>query len=139
MNDIITSVTDLKEEANNMQFFIEITVGDSPNEWTERGSALCEYMARSAKCLADSKYHLAEKKKHFIIDELSGLLNLFNYSATTQRELITSCCGDVERLVTWFDRINRTCTHQIDWIRTLISREKEEMKMNHVRQNLKNG
>ena len=138
MNDIITPVDELIKEAGTMQFFIEVTVGDDPKEWTERGSVLCEYMARSGKCLADAKYHLAEKKKHFIVGELSRLLDLFSYSATTQRELISNCCGDLERIVTWFDRINRTCTHQVDWIRTLISKEKEEMKMNHVRQNIQN-
>jgi len=136
MNDIITPVQNLIEEANTMQFYLEITVGDDPTEWSERGSVLCEYMARSGKCLADAKYHLAEKKKTFIVGELSKLLDLFNYSATTQRELIASCCGDMERLVTWFDRLNRSCTHQVDWIRTLISKEKEEMKLNHVRQNI---
>lgn len=139
MNDIITPVQNLIEEANSMQFFVEITVGDDPNEWSERGSVLCEYMARSGKCLADAKYHLAEKKKTFIIQELSSLLDLFNYSATTQRELISNSCGDLERLVTWFDRLNRSCTHQVDWIRTLISKEKEEMKLNHVRQNIQNS
>jgi len=136
MNDIITPVDGLIKEANAMQFYIEVTVGDSPDEWTNRGSTLCEYMSRSGKCLADAKYHLAQKKKSFIIDELSELLQLFNYSATTQKELISNACGDLERLVTWFDRINRGCTHQIDWIRTLISKEKEEAKMNHMRVHL---
>ena len=139
MNNIITPVDELIKEAGAMQFFIEVTVGDDPKEWTERGSVLCEYMARSGKCLADAKYHLAEKKKHFIVGELSKLLDLFSYSATTQRELIANCCGDLERMVTWFDRINRTCTHQVDWIRTLISKEKAEMQMNHVRQNIQNN
>lgn len=136
MNDIITSVEGLIQEANTMQFYLDITVGDDPSEWTQRGSTLCEYMARSGKCLADAKYHLAQKKKSFIIDELSDLLALFDYSATTQKELISNCCGDLGRLVTWFDRINRGCTHQIDWLRTLISKEKEEAKMNHVREHL---
>ena len=136
MNDIITSVESLTEEAVTMQFYMDTTVGDNPDEWTQRGSTLCEYMARSGKCLADAKYHLAKKKKSFIIDELSELLALFDYSATTQKELISSCCGDIERLVTWFDRINRGCTHQIDWLRTLISKEKEEAKMNHMRVHL---
>ena len=49
-----------------------------------------------------AKYHLAEKKKHFIVGELSKLLDLFSYSATTQKELIASYCGDLERLVIWF-------------------------------------
>ena len=139
MNDIITSIEGLIEEANTMQFFLEITVGDDPNEWSERGSVLCEYMARSGKCMADAKFHLAEKKKTFIVGELSNLLDIFNYSATTQRELIASCCGDMERLVTWFIRLNAACTHQVDWIRTLISKEKAEMQMNHVRQNIENN
>ncbi len=129
--DIITPVNQLIDEANQIHFFVEITVGDNPVEWQERGSMLCEYMARSLKCLADAKFHLAQKKKSFIVDELSYLMTEFNYSATTQRELIASCCGDLERLVTWFERLNRACTHQVDWIRTLISREKEEMKMNN--------
>ena len=139
MNDIITPVQNLIEEANTMQRFIEDTVGDDPTEWSKRGSVLCEFIARSGKCLADAKYHLDEKKKTFIINELSGLLNDFGYSATTQKELIASCCGDVSRLVTWFTRLNAACTHQVDWIRTLISKEKEEMKLNHVRQNIQNS
>jgi len=139
MNDIITPVEDLIKEANKLQHYVEITVGDDPNEWKERGSTLCEYMARSAKCLADAKYHLSEKKKTFIIHTLGRMMNEIGYSAGTQRELIASSCGDLERLVTWYERLNRTITHQVDWIRTLISREKEEMKMNHIRENVSNS
>lgn len=136
MNEIITPVEGLKEEALKMQDYLEVTMSDNPQEWTERGNTLCEYMARSGKCLADAKYHLAEKKKTFIFEELTAIMSGAGFSATTQKELINSHCGELERLVTWFDRINRTCTHQMDYIRSLISKEKEEMKMNNVRQNV---
>ncbi len=136
MNEIITEIAKLNEEAVKMQFFLEVTMSDNPQEWTERGSTLCEYMARSGKCLADAKYHLAEKKRSFIINDLTEQLKSVGYSATTQKELINSACGDLDRLVTWLDRINRGCTHQIDYIRTLISRKKEEMRMNSMRQNV---
>ncbi len=135
MNTYITPVEKLEEEANDMQRVLEVTMSDNPKEWTDRGSNLCEYMARSGKCLADSKYHLAQKKKTFIIGDLQEQMKSVGYSATTQKELINSSCGDLERLVVWFDRINRSCTHQIDYIRSLLSKEKAEMQLNnYVRQ-----
>ena len=139
MNEIITTIEKLAEEAAKMQGYLEVTMSDNPQEWQERGSTLCEYMARSGKCLADAKYHLSSKKKIFILNDLTEQLKAVGYSATTQKELINSACGEEERLVAWLDRINRTCTHQIDFIRSLISREKEEMRMNHVRENVGGG
>lgn len=136
MNEIITSVENLEKEAMTMQSYLEVTMSDNPQEWTERGNTLCEYMARSGKCLADAKFHLAEKKKSFIIKDLTDLLVKAGLSATAQNNLISSSCGDMERLVTWFDRLNRTCTHQMDYIRSLISREKAEMQFNGMRENV---
>ncbi|PKP11992.1 MAG: hypothetical protein CVU09_00390 [Bacteroidetes bacterium HGW-Bacteroidetes-4] len=133
MNELRTSVDGLKEEAVEMQEFIESPFMDDVNSWMLRGNQLCEYMARSGKCLADAKSHLADKKKAYITEDLIKILSGFGVSATAQKELINNACGDLESLVTWFDRINRTCTHQVEYIRSLISKEKAEMQLNNMR------
>lgn len=132
---IITPVQQLIEEATKMQDDIEVVMSDNPSEWVNRGSILCEYMARSGKCLADAKFHLSEKKKHYIVNELTEQMEKYHFSATTQKELINSVCSDLERLVNWYERLNKACTHQLDYIRSLLSKEKAEMQLNTFRKN----
>jgi Zn-dependent M16 (insulinase) family peptidase len=50
-------------------------------------------------------------------------------TASTLNNYIKSMAKDYQYLVDWIDRINATCTHQIDLMRSLISKHKEELKL----------
>ena len=121
---------DLLTEAKEIQAYLEIEVGDDVSEAQERGSTLQVYMARTGKMLADAKKALNLKKQSGIMDILRETSKYSIKSATGINELIKSVCADEQYLVDWCERLNRTCTHQADWCRTLISKYKEEMRMN---------
>jgi len=124
----ITSLQALKKEAEEIQSFLDITVGDDPCEIVERGNQLAVYISRTSKMLADSKLHLDIKRKSAIMEQLKGIGMRLDIPATTLNNLINSSCENENYLVNWIERLNRTATHQIDWCRTLISKMKEEMK-----------
>lgn len=120
----------LLAEAVDMQEYLEFQI-DSTNiaAVEDRGNELCVYMARSGKMLSDAKKILNTKKEH----QLWQLLREFadsNVSKTGMNELVKSICKDEQFAVDWIERINRSCTHQFEWCRSLISKAKAEMAMN---------
>ena len=128
MLEHITPQKELKKEAEEIQAFLEITVGDDPEEIVSRGNDLAVYISRTGKMLADARAHLDLKKKSTIMEQLRGIGLKLNIPATTLNELIKSSCQDENYLLTWVERLNRTSVHQLDWCRTLISKLKEELK-----------
>lgn len=120
----ITPMPALKKEAEEIQAFLDIIVGDDPVELVERGSDLAVYISRTGKMLADSKYHLDKKKKSAIMNNLKNIGLRLDIPASTLNNLIESSCEDENRLYKWIDRMNRTATHQLEWCRTLISKAK---------------
>lgn len=122
----------LMKEAEQMQSFLEITISDDPQEVIERGSDLVVYLACSAKMLADAKLLLNEHKK----DETLAVVRDFIYdqklSAKVQNALIDGLCRQYQYLVDWLDRLNAAITHQLDWCRSVVSKNKEEMRLNNL-------
>lgn len=99
---IITSLEELAEECEQIQQFIQAPIDDEPSMLVCRGNMLSAYLARTGKMLADAKYHLSRKERK----EDRGI------------EMM---------LVDWVDRLNNTCGRQLEWCRTLISKNKAEM------------
>lgn len=128
MLDFITPPDELISEAQLIDDFLNITCSDNPAEMVERGNELTVYMARTGKMLADAKYHLDEKMKSSYFEELKKVGSLANIPATTINTFIKVSCSEENYLVNWIERMNRTCTHQIDWLRTCISKAKEEAR-----------
>jgi hypothetical protein len=120
----------LKEEAAEIQSFLEIIMSDDPNEADERGKQLQVYMARTGKMLADARQIYLEKKKGDIMNILRETARNSKATGTAINELVKSVCADEESLVTWIDRLNRSCTHQLDFCRTLMANYRAEMNMN---------
>ena len=128
----MTDYKRLQAEAQQIQDFLEITMSDHPQEVIERGNDLQVYMARTGKMLADAKYMLNEQKheetmnvvREFIIDQ--------KLSAKVQNALIDGLCKESQYLVDWIDRLNAACTHQLDWCRSVNSKNKEEMRLNNL-------
>ena len=121
MNTLITKIEDIKFELEAIQQFLEISISEDMNEVEQRGNELTVYMARSGKLLADAKYHRDEKLNSAIVEELKKILQL---APSTANKYIDALTKEENYLVSWSERVNRTCTHQIDWCRTLISKAK---------------
>lgn len=119
----IASLTDLEKNSIDIQTYLEITISDDPNEISDRGNNLSVYLARTSKMLADAKYHLDVARKKSILENTQKGL-----APSTLKDLVSSATEYENYLVNLIERQNRTCVHQIDWCRTMISKIKEEMK-----------
>lgn len=122
----------LQKEAMEIQEFLEITISDNPVEVIERGNDLQVYMARTGKMLADAKYILNEQKRTETMKVVQEFIMDQKLSAKVQNALIDGLCKDAQYLVDWIDRLNAACTHQLDWCRSVNSKNKEEMRLNNL-------
>jgi hypothetical protein len=129
MLDNITPYDRLKAEATEIQSFSEITVGDNPKEIAGRIADPSVYIARTGKMLADAKYHLNRKRKDDTMELIERILSDKKLSAKVQNSLIDSICGDEQHLADWIERLNRAVTHQQEACRSLLSYEKESLRI----------
>ena len=121
---------EIKQECADMQAELETLIPDDVNATIERGKEIVVYHARTGYMLALAK-QLARKKKSSEIGETILKIAKENYlSAKAQNALVESIADDEMFLVDWLDRINSMCVHQIDLIRSIISKEKAEMQIN---------
>jgi uncharacterized protein YoaH (UPF0181 family) len=118
----------MKEEAQEIQNFLDITVSSDPAELVNRISTLMTYMSRSGEMLAKAKKELRAKKTTEINKTIIKIAKEQCLSATVQNALLDSICEEESFMVDWLERINRSCTHQIDGLRSLLSYEKEQMR-----------
>lgn len=125
MQNLITPSKDIENELTDIQSFTEITPSDDTNEITYRGNELIAYLARSTKLLADAKYHKDSKLNSVFMDEIRRISQL---SPSVANKYIDSVCKDENYLINWAERLNRTVTHQLDWCRTIVSKNKAEMQ-----------
>lgn len=115
-------------EIEEMQDYLEVSVSEDINEVVERIKNLSVYMARSGKMLADAKKELRLKKNNEIRNVVMQIAKQNCLSAKAQNTLIDSIAQEENYIVDWLERINRTCVHQIDALRSLLSYEKEQLK-----------
>lgn len=125
MLDHISTLDQLEVEATQIDEYLKITCSDDPGEAVEVGNNLVVYLARTGKMLADAKYHQDDAVKNTTLVEIGMKRNL---SPTIMKKLIEASTKRENYLVNWIERLNRSCTHKIEWLRTLISKAKEEMK-----------
>lgn len=122
----------IRNEAQQIQEFLEITMSENPQEVIERGNDLQVYMARTGKLLADAKYILNDQKRHETMDIIRDFIIDQKLSAKVQNALIDGLCKEEQYLVDWIDRLNAACTHQLDWCRSVNSKNKEEMRLTNI-------
>lgn len=84
------------------------------------------YMARSGEMLAEAVF-LQEEAINKAFEENKERIDCM--AATVANKYLTSCCRHENRLVKWLDRINATCKHQSDNLRTQISFVKEQVRL----------
>lgn len=114
----------IKERAEEIQTILDEPYKDGNiEEATQRGNIMVCLMAETGKLLADAKYHQDQALSNSILKRLDIKL-----SPSTLNKLVEAECKEENYLVNWMERINRSCTHDLDWCRTLVSKAKEEMR-----------
>lgn len=121
----------LREEAKAMQDYLEITCSNNPEEIITRMLKLQVYMSRSGQLLAQTKRMLRQKKSSEISNIILKIAKEQFLSAKTQNALVDNIAEEENYMVDWLDRINRSATHQLDAMRSLLSYEKEQLKQNY--------
>lgn len=123
MLDHINTLDQLEQEAKEIDSFLNITCSEEPTEALQRGNDLSTYLARTSKMLADAKYWQDEAIQNSIIQKLKEQLDL---SPMIFKKFLDSSIKRENYLVNWLDRMNSTCVHQIDFLRTVISFAKNQ-------------
>ena len=121
---------EMKNEATDIQAYLDIVCSNNPEELTERISQLMSYMSRSGEMLAKAKRLLRSRKSEQIQNTIIEVARAEHLSASVQNALLESICEQEAFLVDWLDRINKACTHQIEGLRSLLSYEKEGLRLN---------
>jgi hypothetical protein len=129
MLDNITPYDKLLSEAGDIQAYSEITPSDNPQEIAERIISLGVYIARTGKMLADAKYHLNAKRRDETVKLVEQILSDNKLSAKVQNSLVDGLCRDERYLVDRIERLNAAVTHQQDAMRSLLSYEREHLRI----------
>lgn len=115
------------KELEEIQAFLESEyAADIPVHVQKRFDSLAIYMARSGKLKADAEYHYNSLVESSIMDALKRAY-YEKLSASTINKFVEANSRSYKFLLTWADRINRSCVHQHDGMRTVISSLRAEM------------
>ncbi len=137
MNLDITPSNLILKELTDIDSFLNITCSEQIEEVAARGNDLAVHIARSGKLLADAKHHLNVKMKSDVFETLKSTAKQAGATSKAINKIIDSLCADEQYLVDWAERINRSATHQLDWLRSLLSKAKEEMRLTPMYNNQK--
>lgn len=116
----------LKIIAQKIQDFLEEDFDENPNILVERLGTINTYLAVSGKALADAKL-IQDKKVSGLYSEFNNLI--MKMPATIATKFIGSQAYEVNFIVNWLDRINKSLVHTGDNLRTQISYAKEELRL----------
>jgi len=138
MHDFITPKHKIEKELLVIDSYLQTTLSTSPSDLQAHGDEIEAignitetYLSRAGTLLADAKYHLNEKLQSDILVTLIEQMKGTFLSASVQKEFIRSACVYETWLVDMAERLNRSCTHKLDWYRSLLSRYKEEIKLHY--------
>ncbi len=119
----------LLKEAKEIQSYLEIECSENPAEVQERIRTISVYQARSGVMLAEAKKLYRRKRSSEIANTIIKIAKEQFLSATAQNALVESIAEDEAYLVDWLDRINATCKHQQDALRSILSYERESLRL----------
>lgn len=125
-------INELNEEARAIQSFLEINCSDNPDEIIDRIKELSSIKARSGVMWAEAKKLYRRKRSSEIANTIINIAKQQYLSATAQNALVESIAEEEAFLVDWLDRINAACTLQADALRSILSYEKENLRLNNT-------
>lgn len=120
----------IAEEAQQIQDYLDIECSENPEEVLDRIRAIMPYISRTAFMLAEAKKALRRKKASEISNTIINIAKEQCLSAKVQNTLIDSIAEEEAYLVDWLDRLNAAATHQVDALRSILSYERENLRLN---------
>ena len=120
----------LQEEAKQISDYLQITCQNNPQEIQQRIADTMVYVARTGEMLATAKQMLRRRKSEEIQNTIIAIARENCLSAKVQNALLDSIAEEEALLVDTLDRLNAAATHQLDALRTLLSYEREGMRLN---------
>lgn len=120
----------LKEEARQISSYLQTTLQGNPQEIQQRIADTMVYVARTGEMLATAKQQLRRRKSEEIQNTILRIARENCLSAKVQNALLDSIAEEEAFLVDTLDRLNAAATHQLDALRTLLSYEREGMRLN---------
>jgi hypothetical protein len=123
------TTSDIKSECEAIQAELECLTPDELNAVIERAKRLAVYHARSGYLLAEAKMLLRKKKASEIAEMVVKIAKECCLSGKAQNAMVDSIAQEEAYFADWLDRINSDCKCQIDLMRSIISKEKEEMRL----------
>jgi len=123
----IATPEEIFKACTEIQGFLEAHYeADNGDACVERGQAIENYMALTSKLLADAKHHEQSLLNSKFINAVKiGVSE--SMSASTLNKYLDTLVADYTYLVNWCERLNKSCTHSIEFLRTIISKLKQEM------------
>lgn len=109
--------------------FLYEPVPDDPAVIEARGSQLQSYMARLSKMLTDAKYY----QDHAIVSHARESKK--EVPSTVMNSFVKAKCANENYLATLIESLLKKCYAENDWLRTLLSKAKEEIKVNQQNRN----
>jgi len=123
----MTTLENLETEITNIYQFLTSDIPDDLSVLPEIGSSLANFISRTGQMLADAKYYQNCAIKNAIRDNEQGKMNTSIYN-----QFIKTSCTREAYIVDLCERCNASATHSLDWVRTLISKGKEEMRLSNM-------
>ena len=120
----------LQEEAKAISDYLQITCQNNPQEIQQRMADTMVYVARTGEMLATAKRMLRRRKSEEIQNTILRIARENCLSAKVQNALLDSIAEEEAFLVDTLDRLNAAATHQLDALRTLLSYEREGLRLN---------
>lgn len=120
----------LQEEAKQISEYLQITCQNNPQEIQQRIADTMVYVARTGEMLATAKQMLRRRKSEEIQNTILTIARENCLSAKVQNALLDSIAEEEAFLVDTLDRLNAAATHQLDALRTLLSYEREGLRLN---------
>ena len=122
----MTRIEQIRKEAGDIQSLLECLNDADINAMIGRLDQLGVYYARSGELLSEVTGLRDPVVAQFFHDEREAVLSL---SPSLAAKLVNSATAELNALEKWLDRINAACKHQCDNLRTMISYEKERMRL----------
>lgn len=124
-------------ELENYQLFLETqddAISGNLDLLMERASKLMEIYSRTGKINTDFTYIYTKLLKKDILEIINESYGKY-LSKEVQKLLANTYLAEEQYIMQWSDRVQRASIHQMDMIRTFISKEKEELKyLNYANQ-----
>lgn len=115
------SIEHIEERLQFIQTVLESDYDqDDGNILNSRMQLIGAYMAEAGKLKADAEYYHKSKLQSEIIKAIKDLIPEYS-SGTVQNKLVNSLAAEEAALETFADRVNRSCTHQLDSMRSQLS------------------